>query len=102
MEEFLGVAARYDACALIVEQWRRVPLKDTDIVAQAFQNHAGEEAAEGATDLDCCFCASDYDCASCCQENNQAVLVCPAGESTLPSNGAATTTERTALVAGTV
>ncbi len=51
VEEILFVAARYDACALVVQQWRRVPLEDADVVAQAFQDHAGEEAAEGATDL---------------------------------------------------
>ncbi len=51
VEEILGVTARYDACALVVQQWRRVPLEDADVVAQAFRNHAGEEAAEGATDL---------------------------------------------------
>ncbi len=51
VKEILRVTTRYDACALIVQQWRRVPLEDADVVAQAFQDHAGEEAAERSTDL---------------------------------------------------
>lgn len=50
-EESLGFSAGDDAGALGLEEGARVALEDANVVAQAFKDEAGEEAAEGAAAL---------------------------------------------------
>jgi len=57
VKELLSVAAGYHSCTLVVEKWCGISFQDADIVAEAFEDDAGEEAAEGAADL--CFRVRD-------------------------------------------